>query len=303
MYIVPNVIQLLGLVKILDSNMLTQIKLPSLINYNYSTIKMTRSRIEYGLLAIPKSILFLFPKKSSDLLIYFDNSKILRKKSFVISEKNRESRVYGLSEWYNNNKFREDDEIIIQLINYEEKIYRFIAEKRFVELNTKLQKKFDKSINEKDAESHLLKLSEWNVIDSEHAALREMYRLSMENFIGRKNKIKNNIKSKELVPPRQRILLTNIYKGVCQVCKFWFLKKDNHPYFEIHHLDASIGNHPKNLIVVCSNCHKQFEYANVKKEYDKKGWLAEVSFNQNKFYVKQALSELDSEDFAKTVFI
>lgn len=280
-----------------------QIKLPSPINYSYSTIKMTRSRIEYGLLAIPTGVLNLFPKKSCDLLVYFDNFKILMKKTFVISEKNREARVYGLSEWYNKNKLKEGDEIVIQLLDQKENVYRFVTEKRFVEFNNKIQTRFDKSMNEKNAETNLFTLSDWNKMGLEQTALRELFRLSKEYIIERKQRLRKNVKSKESVPPQLRIVLGQIYKGVCQVCQFWFLKKDNLPYFEIHHLDASLGNNPQNLIIVCANCHRQFEFANVKKEFNDNGWLVKVLFNQKKFYVNQAIIDLDSKDFIKTVYV
>jgi RNase P subunit RPR2 len=264
---------------------------------------MTRSRIEYGLLAIPTSMLNLFPKRSCDLLIYFDGSKILREKTFVISEKNREARVYGLSEWYNKNKFKEGDEIVIQLLNEREHIYRFISEREFVEFNNRVQSKFDESINEKSAETNLSILSNWNMMNLDQTAIRELFRLSNEEIHERKQMLRKNVKSKEIVPPQLRITLNRIYKGICQVCQFWFLKKDNSPYFEIHHINASLGNHPKNLLVVCANCHRQFEFAYLKKEYDSVGWFDEVKFNQNKFAVHQAMRELDSKDFIKTVYI
>ncbi|MCH7962776.1 MAG: HNH endonuclease [Bacteroidetes bacterium] len=282
--------------------MAKQIKSPSLINYNYCTIKITRSRLEYGLLAIPTSILNLFPKESNELLIYFDGSKILSKKSFVISEKNREARVYGLSEWYKKNKLVEDDEIVIQLLDRKDNVYGFITEKKFIDVNNKIQKKFDESSNGKKAESNLISLSEWNKTDLEQAALRELYRLSKEETQERKQRQRKNTKSKDAVPPQLRITLDQIYRGVCQVCEFWFLKKDMRPYFEIHHLDVSLGNHPKNLIIVCANCHRQFEFADVEKEYNDDGWLVEVFFNQNSFLVNQAILELNAKDFIKTTY-
>ena len=280
-----------------------QIHVPSLINYNYSTIKMTRSRIEYGLLAVPINLLNMFPKDSSDLYIYFDDSKVLRKKSFVLSEKNREARVYGLSEWYNKNSLIEGDEIVIQLLNQKENIYRFVTEKRFIEKNTKIQTSFDKSTNEINAESNLANLSDWNKIEPEQTALREVFRLSKENLEERKRRIRRNVNSKETVSPQLRISLLRIYQGVCQVCQFWFLKKDNNPYFEIHHLNALYGNHPKNLLLVCANCHRQFEFANVKKEFDIDGWLNTVIFNQKKYHINQAITKVSQSDIIKTIYV
>ena len=83
----------------------------------------------------------------------------------------------------------------------------------------------------------------------------------------------------------------------------FFLKKDKKPYYEIHHLDASLGHHPRNLILVCANCHRQFEYADVIKDFNIDGWLIRVLFNQKEYLIKQAVNEIKKQDFLKTVFI
>ena len=105
------------------------------------------------------------------------------------------------------------------------------------------------------------------------------------------------------MPANLRILLEAIYKGHCQVCDFWFLKKDRKPYFEIHHLDPMKAHHPKNVLVVCGNCHNQFEYTFVKQEFDGGMWLVRVSFNEAVYPVKQAMLDMEKEGFYKELFV
>ena len=98
------------------------------------------------------------------------------------------------------------------------------------------------------------------------------------------------------------MLLGKIYLGHCQVCDFWFLKRDKNPYYEIHHLNPKIGNHIKNLILVCGNCHNQFEYADIKEEF-KDGWLSKLYFNNRIFDINQIISKHKIEEGTKEIFI
>jgi hypothetical protein len=110
-------------------------------------------------------------------------------------------------------------------------------------------------------------------------------------------------RSRENVPASLRTLLSRVYLGHCQLCDFWFLKRDNEPYYEVHHLDPTKGHHPKNVVVVCGNCHNQFEYTEVHKHFNDDQWLLEVSFNRKVIPVKQALSQVKLVTFTKEVFV
>jgi len=48
-------------------------KAKSEIGYSYSTIRITKSRINKGLLAIPASLLDKFPKEKRKITIFFDS--------------------------------------------------------------------------------------------------------------------------------------------------------------------------------------------------------------------------------------
>ena len=100
-----------------------------------------------------------------------------------------------------------------------------------------------------------------------------------------------------------RALLRQLYQGHCQVCDFWFLKRNNEPYFEIHHLDARGGHHPKNLVVVCGNCHNQFEHADVAPEYNDEQWLIGVHFNKTLHQVNQIVLTAKMLSFSKELFV
>ena len=107
---------------------------------------------------------------------------------------------------------------------------------------------------------------------------------------------------KENVPANLKLLLGEIYKGHCQVCSFWFLKRDGTPYYEIHHISGMFGNHPQNLLLVCGNCHNQFTYADVEPKFTE-GWLSKVNFNDREFGVTQIVFSEKFEEPTKQVFI
>jgi predicted HNH restriction endonuclease len=94
---------------------------------------------------------------------------------------------------------------------------------------------------------------------------------------------------RESAPAYVKALLEEVYGGRCQVCDFTFLKLDKTPYFEIHHLFPTMGHHPKNLVVSCANCHRQFEYAATRLQMDEQAWLTAVTFNAIHHNVFQAV--------------
>lgn len=62
--------------------------------------------------------------------------------------------------------------------------------------------------------------------------------------------------------------LKALYDGRCQICEFTFPKRDGTNYAEVHHLESlSEGGweDPRNMLVVCANCHRQLHYGRVKR--------------------------------------
>ena len=281
------------------------IKSKSEINYSYATIKITQSRIDKGLIAIPASLEKWFPDHADAINAYLDDSPILRTIKYTPrTSSTRECRIYTMKKWFVKNNIKEGDEIVIQLIDSKKFIYRLTSEKKFIEKTRMLQKNFDKSETEEKASEKITKLAQWTNLDSHKIIMNEYHRLiNMMPIRGRQSVRKQSNRVREKVPANMKALLEGIYKGHCQVCNFWFLKRDANPYFEIHHLDPLKDHHPKNLVVVCGNCHNQFEYANLGKEFNEHNWLIKVSFNNKPYPVKQAVLTMPTEEFFKEIYI
>jgi hypothetical protein len=277
----------------------------SKINYDYKTIKITKSRIDKGLLAIPKSFSNFLPKSSQKIKVYLNNLKLPKIKTFSsFDSSTNENRIGGLRDWFYENEVKEGDELVLQLLDKEQSTFRLLKEEEFIKITRGLQSDFDVSVNDQIAYEKIKLISHITQVEKSKIIYNEFLRLSKYANDETRKRIKtSNHYSKERTPVNIRIILENIYKGYCQVCAFSFLKRDNLPYYEIHHLYAALGNHLKNLILVCANCHRQFEFANVKKFEDEKGWLTKVCFNKNEYSVKQAIYEIENQEFLKTVYL
>lgn len=55
------------------------------INYSYITIKVTQSRIDKGLIAIPVSLTKWFPDHAETIRVYLDDSTILHAKNILLT--------------------------------------------------------------------------------------------------------------------------------------------------------------------------------------------------------------------------
>jgi 5-methylcytosine-specific restriction endonuclease McrA len=280
------------------------IRSQSQIAYNYATIRITKSRLDKGLLAIPVSLIQWFPKQNCQINVFLDDSVHSQLKTYTsYTSRSRECRIGGLSEWFRENQIKEGDEIVLQVVDKDNFVYRLISEVKFITKTKQIQTEFDNSTDELNAEQNLFRIADWTRTDEKTAKLKEFFRLIKQPIIKERQLIsKKGSFGKESTPSNIRILLGKIYLGHCQVCDFWFLRKDKKPYYEIHHLNPKIGNHIKNLILVCGNCHNQFEYADTKEEF-KDGWLAKVYFNNRIFVINQIISKHKIEEGAKTIFV
>lgn len=282
------------------------IKSKSGINYPYSTIKITQSRLEKGLIAIPISLAMKwFPKSSTNIKVYLGYSEILQIKKYSSYESStKEARIGSLTEWFKQTKLEDNDEIVIQLIDKSNKIYRIIPEKDFIGKTISLQNDLDESENDDIALNKITDLTDWIKVDTRKVALNEYNRIINKMSIEKRSRLdRSNMMIRETIPPNIRIIMEKIYYGHCQVCDFYFLKKDKRPYYEIHHIDPTVGHHPTNLVLVCANCHKQFTFANVYKHFDNNGWLLNVKFNERVFILNQVGPNLTTSKNAKQLFI
>lgn len=281
------------------------IKIESKINYSYATIKVTQSRIDKGLIAIPVSLVQWFPDHKTTIKVFLDESAVLNNKSYSpYTSSTRECRIGGMAEWYKENKLKDGDEIVVQLIDKKHFIYRLVPEQKFLLKTQELQSSLDKAESENEASEKIITLANWADLEKKKVVLGEYHRLIKSTPIKERrymNKYSNRIK--EDVPPNIRVLLGELYQGHCQVCDFWFLKKDNKPYFEIHHINPDQGHHPINLVVVCGNCHNQFEFANVRNEFTANSWLTTVSFNNKPYPVNQIFLKTRWEESFKQLYI
>ncbi|MEA3432416.1 MAG: HNH endonuclease signature motif containing protein [candidate division WOR-3 bacterium] len=276
----------------------------SRIFYNYSTIRITQSRIDKGLIAIPMALVSWFPEYNTSIQVYLDDSLLPKTKTYTsYKSSTHESRIGGLAEWFRKNDIRDGDEIVIQLIDRANHIYRLIPERNFLVKTQVLQKDFDRSEDETEASDKIENLAEWTNSEKGMAVFSEYSRLIEATAVQEREYVDRSFsQAREGVPNNLRVLLRAIYKGHCQLCGFTFLKRDNTPYFEIHHIHPSIGNHPKNLAVVCANCHRQFEYANVHQEFTKDGWLRRVFFNNKEYSVNQVVLTKEFENYIKHTY-
>ena len=281
------------------------IRSKSQINYNYATIKITQSRIDKGLIAIPVALAEWLPGHNETIQVYLNDSPVSQAKHYSsYNSGTRECRIGGVRQWFQQNNIRSGDEIVLQFIDKERFIYRLIPERNFVLKTQEMQYSFDVSETEQEASGKVTTLAEWTQLNKSDVLFNEYYRLANTLLSKERKYVKKSVsRTRESIPTNLRTLLGNIYKGHCQVCDFWFLKRDKEPYFEIHHLDPFKGHHPQNLLAVCGNCHNQFEHANVKQEFNDDWWLVRVSFNERLYSVEQAMLTTKIEPFFKELFI
>ena len=290
--------------KEMENNPLGAARIKSPINYDYATIKITQSRLDKGLVAIPVSLASKFPAHNENIKVYLNDATAPELKTYSsYSSSTREARINGLRDWFEQDIIKSGDEIVIQFIDEKNHIYRLVTEKKFITKTQELETSLDTSDTEEKASGKIATLADWTKSDKSKVAFSEYYRLIDSSQLGKRHYVQRSpVPARESVPAGIRIVLANIYQGHCQVCEFSFLKRDGQPYFETHHLDPHKSHHPKNIAVVCGNCHNQFEYANVKQEFDDNAWLVKVAFNEIMHPVRQVILEKKLEGFFKDTF-
>jgi len=277
-------------------------KVQSEIGYSYVTIKITRSRINKGLLAIPVSLLDRFPKEKRKITIFFDDEEMPSMKSFSpYNSSSQECRINGLASWFVKNKIQDQDEIVIQFLDENEGIYRLIKENKFIEQIKELENKIISIKKDDDLEKCFEDLPSKVNQPKKEVAIVEFLRLNNETMKKRIYKKSNTSLAKENVPASLRKILELIYQGKCQVSNFTFIQRNGKPYFEIHHIKPDYGNHFKNLLVVSPNIHAMFTHANCAEYFDNDGWLRKVKFNDEEFNVYQAIDNFIDKYFIKDV--
>lgn len=153
-------------------------------NYQYETIIITQSRIEKGLLAIPQSLSNYFPTKNTNIKIYLNDSINLSIKRFSSSESTtRENRIGGLADWYKEINIKDGDEIVIQIIDQRNHIYRMLSEKRFIQKIEQIQSAIEISKNDFEIIDKLDEISKWTQTLKSEVYLNEYLRLLSERSV------------------------------------------------------------------------------------------------------------------------
>lgn len=256
---------------------------------NYITVETTPGRISKGLLSIPVSLTDIFPKQRQKIFLMFDDSRRLYEKPFSPYESTtRECRINGLRHWYKKHNAKGDEQVVITVIDKANFVYRLCFEEKYLMKTSSLEEKFYTSKSENAADNNLKRLADWTGNELKIIALNQYKNLAniSEETLRKKFDL-HGVGGRERAPYSIKSLLSRIYNGRCQVCDFTFQKKDGQNYFEIHHIRPKIGHNPKNLLVVCPNCHRQFEFAEVIHWFNPQNWLVKVKFNLTNHKVNQ----------------
>lgn len=257
------------------------------------TIRASASRLEKGLIAIPQKFKDWFPDERCQIQVVFDDEDKSQALSFQPYDRAiKESRIFGLGRWFSKRGVREGDLISVTLEDLNGWLYR-IALDRYVREREeqKTREKLRVAPTDSEAEQELSALSRLTRRRPREQAQEELLRIAQQSLRRPRPRISpSTAEHHESVPSGIRVLLRELHDGKCQLCSFTFEKRNGEPYFEIHHLDPEVGHHPSNLLVVCPNCHAQFEHATLSDFRWAGNWLIAVTINGKRIAVRQPLA-------------
>lgn len=262
------------------------------------TIRASASRLNKGLIAIPRKFKDLFPVHKMRIQVAFDDEEKVRALTFhPYDPLVKETRIFGLGNWFKARGVREGDLISIVLENRDQWLYRINLDRYLEERRqTRARQQLQTAKTDLEAEQQLNTLSRLTKRRPREVAHQELLRIAQQSRRQSRPSIPLALSERhEGVSAGVRILLRELHDGKCQLCSFTFEKRNGEPFFEIHHLDPKVGHHPTNLLVVCPNCHAQFEHAIVTDLRLAGPWLVGVTINGKRFSVRQPLAH-DSID-------
>lgn len=257
------------------------------------TIRASASRLEKGLLAIPQKFKDWFPGERGQIKVLFDDEVKAKTVTFHPSDPIvKENRIFGLAHWFSKRGVREGDLISITLEDSSIGLYRigldrYVRERQEQETREKLRL----ARTDSQAEQELTALSMLTRRRPRELAREELLQIAQKLPRQPRPRVPPGATERhEGVPSGIRVLLRELHDGECQLCSFTFEKRNGEPYFEIHHLDPEVGHHPSNLLVLCPNCHAQFEQASVTDFKWAGNWLIGVTINGKRVAVRQPLA-------------
>lgn len=254
------------------------------------SIRATASRVAKGLLAIPRKLEKEFPDAKCSIEVIFDDAERAETKLYQPYDlKVKECRIYGLGPWFQRRGVVSGDVISVKVEDRQRGIYRivldrYVREKQTTEARGRLHAAKTAEVAAEELRS-LAKISRKKTSAVAHEELLQIAR-ELPSQYRRRVSVPASPR-REGVPEGIRALLEVVHAGKCQLCSFTFLKRDGSPYFETHHLDPERGHHPANLLVVCPNCHAQFEHSEVCDFEFTSGWLVTVRIAGKRRVVRQ----------------
>src|SRR4029077_12829050 len=97
------------------------------------TIRASASRLDKGLLAVPRKFKDWFPGEKSQIKVVFDDEETTKALTFHPYDPTvKETRIFGLRHWFSKRDVRERDLISITVEDLERRVYR-IALDRYVQ--------------------------------------------------------------------------------------------------------------------------------------------------------------------------
>jgi 5-methylcytosine-specific restriction endonuclease McrA len=257
------------------------------------TIRATASRLEKGLLAIPQKFTGWFPGEKGQIQVVFDDEEKAKALTFHPYDPTvKENRIFGLAHWFSKRGVREGDLISITLEDLDRRLYRIVLDRFIREREVqKARQKLQAAPTDSEANQEFGRLSRLTRKRPRELAQEELLRIAQESpRRPRPRASPGAAERREAVPSGIRVLLGELHHGKCQLCSFTFEKRNGEAYFEIHHLDPAVGHHPTNLLVVCPNCHAQFEHATVTDFRWAGNWLVGVMINGKGVAIRQPLA-------------
>src|SRR5712692_4004505 len=121
------------------------------VPFSYDTVVATSSRIEKGLLAIPVSLLDLFPIASGSLYLLDESGQWVRKTYTAYDSTSRECRIGGMRAFYGRYGVRSGDQLVIQA--YGEGRYKLVPETYFRREIIGLETDLDRARSQAEAEA------------------------------------------------------------------------------------------------------------------------------------------------------
>jgi 5-methylcytosine-specific restriction endonuclease McrA len=200
----------------------------------------------------------------------------------------RQCRIGGLHAWYRQHRLTGGEQVLITVLDEGARVYRLTLGQR--EQEREARDRLDNARTDVDAQEQLRKLARLERQPERAAAIAELIRLLKQQRDQKRRHVPlAGTSRREPLPANIRVLLRAVHDGKCQLCGFTFRKTDNEPYFEVHHIEADKGHLLWNLLVVCPNCHAQFEHADVG-HLEKRGvWVIGVTINGERKAVYQPL--------------